>query len=105
RPLARRHYRGTEVPLGGPLVDARTPLLFNEDVIISLARPTAADPVWVVDGDADELLFVQEGAGTVLTPLGSLRYERLDYVVLPKGLPHRVVPDEGVDHLILSVHG
>lgn len=105
RPLARRHYRGLQVPEGGPAVDARTPLLFNADLVIAMARPTEPDPVWVVDGEADELVFVQEGTGTVRTPLGDLRYEPLDYVCLPKGVPHRILPDPGVPQVLLCTLG
>lgn len=97
RPLARRHYVTPDMPrTGGAPVDARTPILFNEDVIISMAFPDQPDPVWVNNGDADEILFVYEGTGTLQTPFGDLRYEPYDYVCIPKGVLHRLLPDEGV---------
>ncbi|HXU62251.1 MAG TPA: homogentisate 1,2-dioxygenase, partial [Polyangia bacterium] len=40
RPLARRHYRSQELGRrGGPAIDARVPLLFNDDVVLSVLRP------------------------------------------------------------------
>ncbi len=96
RPLARRHVRTQDLaPRGGAPVDARVPLLFNEDLVLSLATPDAPDPVYVSNGDADELLFVAEGGGLLRCPLGDLRLERDDYVYVPRGLLHRVVPDAG----------
>jgi homogentisate 1,2-dioxygenase len=76
-------------------VDARVPLLFNGDVVLSLATPSAPDPVYVRNGDADELWFVQEGGGVLRSPLGDLAFERDDYVYVPRGLLHRVLPGDG----------
>lgn len=95
RPLARRHYRSQELPRrGGPAVDARTPLLFNDDVVISVAHPDEPDPVYFANGDGDDLYFVLEGGGVLRSPLGDLRFEARDYVCVPKGVIHRFVPDD-----------
>lgn len=102
--LARRHYLTQSAsPSGGPAVDARRPLVFNDDVVVSLVQPDADDPVYVSNGDADELLFIHEGSGTVRTPFGDLRYEPLDYVGIPKGVIHRILPDAGVPQRWLSI--
>ena len=61
----------------------------------ALATPDAADPVYFSNGDGDELFFVFEGGGVLRSPLGDLRFERDDYVYVPKGLLHRFVPDAG----------
>jgi homogentisate 1,2-dioxygenase len=96
RPLAKRHYRTQALPAraGAPL-ESRVPLLFNEDVVLSVAQPSAPDPVLFADGDADTLLFIREGGGTLLSALGELRFTREDYVIIPRGLPHRLVPEPG----------
>lgn len=94
RPLAKRHYRSQDLPRrGGPAVDCRVPLLFNDDVVIGIAEPDAADPVYFANADADELFFVFQGGGVLRTMLGDLRFEQDDYVVVPKGLFHRFIPD------------
>ena len=96
RSLLKRHYRTQDLaPRGGPPVDARLPLLFNQDVVLALVTPTAEDPVYSSNGDGDELLFVFEGGGLLRSPMGDLRFERDDYVFVPKGLLHRLVPDAG----------
>jgi homogentisate 1,2-dioxygenase len=96
RRLARRHYRTPDLaPAAGPALDARTPLLWSEDLTLGLATPTAEDPAYFRNGDADELFFVQEGGGTLVTPLGDLSFGADDYLLVPRGLLHRFVPTGG----------
>ncbi len=108
RSLAKRHYRSQDLPKkGGPAIDARVPLLFNADLTLSVSHPSEPDPVYFVNGDADELHYVFEGGGTLRTPLGDVRFDRDDYVFVPKGIAHRFLPDEGVAQYWLSMecHG
>jgi homogentisate 1,2-dioxygenase len=96
RPLAKRHYRTQSLAAkGGPPVDARVPLLFNADLTLSLVTPDAPDPVYFSNGDGDDLLHVAEGGGLLRCPLGDLRFEAGDYLYVPRGLLHRLVPDPG----------
>jgi homogentisate 1,2-dioxygenase len=95
RRLARRHYRAGEPSVPGGAVDARTTLLWNDDLSVGLVTPTEADPVYFQNGDADELFFVQAGGGLLRTALGDLRFGVDDYVLLPRGLLHRFIPDPG----------
>ena len=96
RPIAKRHYRTQELaPAGGAPVDARVPLLFSEDVVLGMVTPSAPDPVYVANGDGDDLYYAFEGGGTLRTPLGDLRFEKDDYLYVPRGLLHRLLPDPG----------
>ena len=95
RRLARRHYRAGDLAAAGPAVDARTPLLWNDDLTVGMVTPTEADPVYLQNGDADELFFVFEGGGVLRTALGDLRFGVDDYLLLPRGLLHRFLPDPG----------
>ena len=70
--------------------------MFNDDLVVSVCKPTAADPVYFANGDGDDLYFVLEGSGTVRTLLGDLRFGPNDYVCVPRGVLHRFVPDEDV---------
>jgi homogentisate 1,2-dioxygenase len=99
RPLARRHYRSQDLPRrGGAPVDARVPLLFNDDVVLGVLHPDAPDPVYVANGDGDDLFFILDGGGTLRTPLGDVAFEKNDYVFVPKGLLHRFIPEAGPQH-------
>jgi homogentisate 1,2-dioxygenase len=88
---------------GGPAVDARVPLLFNEDVVVSVLHPSEADPVYFINADGDDLYFVFEGSGVVRSVLGDLRFEQNDYVCVPRGVLHRLLPDAGVPQYWLSI--
>ena len=96
RPLAKRHYRTQDLPAaGGPPIDARRRLLVGPDVTIGMITPDAEDPVYFADGDGDELLFAFQGGGLLRCPLGDLRFGAGDYVFVPRGLLHRILPDPG----------
>ena len=95
RPLARRHYRSQELPRrGGAPLDARVPLLFNQDVVLSVLRPDEPDPTYFANGDADDLFFILEGGGLLRSALGDVPFQAGDYLFVPRGLVHRFVPDD-----------
>ena len=88
-PLKRRLFQSDRVPEGGQLLDARTPMLFNADVVVLLARPTQTDDAYFANGDGDELWFVQEGAARLESPCGWLDVQVGDYVAVPRSMIHR----------------
>ncbi len=103
-PLTKRHYRTFSLPArSGAAINLRTPLLFNNDVVISMVCPDQPCPVYLTNADGDDLFYIQEGAGTLRSLLGDLRFAAGDYVFVPKGLLHRFVPDAGVTQRWLSI--
>ncbi|MCK6503594.1 homogentisate 1,2-dioxygenase [Myxococcota bacterium] len=102
--LRKRHFKTQDLPpTGGAPVDARTPLLFNEDVVLSVLHPDQPDPVYVNNGDADDLLYIFQGSGLLRSVLGDLRFSQDDYVYIPRGLVYRLIPDPGVPQYWLSI--
>ncbi len=96
RPLAKRHYLTQSLPRrGGSQLDGRVALLCNDDLTLGVVHPDAPDPVYAVNADADELLYIHEGGGVLLSPVGELRFAQGDYVCIPSGMIHRIVPDAG----------
>jgi homogentisate 1,2-dioxygenase len=94
KPLTKRHYKSQELKNnGGPALAARIPLLFNDDVTLSVLKPTESDPVYFANGDADDLFYIFRGRGQLCTPLGDLDFCEGDYVFVPRGLMHRMSPD------------
>jgi homogentisate 1,2-dioxygenase len=94
RGLTRHHFKTFEQrQRGGPALDARVPLLENDDLVLSVLAPDSEDPAYFVNADSDELLFIREGGGVLKTQLGELRFRANDYLCLPRGLLHRFVPD------------
>ncbi len=107
RPLARRHYRtavakAAQAPRTAA-IDGRVPLLFNEDVVLSVLFPDAPDPVYLSNGDGDDLYYVHAGGGVLRSLLGDLPFAAGDYVFVPRGLLHRFLPEAGLAQHWLSV--
>ncbi|HUP25147.1 MAG TPA: homogentisate 1,2-dioxygenase, partial [Thermoanaerobaculia bacterium] len=106
-PLRHRHLRTAAVPAGGDAVEGRVPILGNQDVVLSLVRPTKAMDYWYRFAHGDEVLFVHDGTGVLECQYGVLHYRPGDYLVLPTGVLWRLVPDEGVEQrlLVIEAHG
>ncbi|HSS00688.1 MAG TPA: homogentisate 1,2-dioxygenase [Kofleriaceae bacterium] len=106
RELAKRHYKTAAMArTGGPQIDVRVPLLFNDDVIAGVAFPSAEDPLYIADGDADQLIYVHEGGGVLRSLLGDVAFAQGDYVFVPRGLLHRFVPAGPQHWLWFSLNG
>jgi homogentisate 1,2-dioxygenase len=102
--LAKRHYRTSELQRRAAVpLDSRVPLLFNQDLTIGVLRPSVADPIYFSNGDADDLYFVLKGSGLLRSALGDLSFSAGDYVIVPRGIVHRWLPDSGVDQYWLSI--
>ncbi len=101
-----RHLRTHELVCGPSAVKDRVPLVFNQDVAMSLARPRSADAFFYRNAKADELIYVTRGSGRLESQFGSLEYRPGDYLVIPRSIIHRLVPD-GSDqiHLIIESRG
>lgn len=96
--LLRRHYLtdALAADAGGPPIAARRPLLVSDDVVIAVVAPTVDDPVYVDNGDGDDLYYIHEGGGTLRTLLGDVAFGAQDYVFVPRGLTHRFLLTPGL---------
>ena len=105
--LRMRHLRTHRLEYGGssPVKD-RALLLFNGDLSLALSRPTAADSFHYRNGQADEIVYVTRGSGVLESQFGNLPYRQGDYLVIPRGIIHRLVPggDEQI-HLVIESRG
>lgn len=94
RPLTRRHYKSFELPAeGGAPINARVPILFNADVVVSILRPSEDDPTYLANVDGDDLFYIHQGGGVLRSQFGDLRFGPRDYVCVPRGVKARFVLD------------
>ncbi|MGH2459736.1 MAG: homogentisate 1,2-dioxygenase [Chloroflexota bacterium] len=84
------HLRTANLKGGGNSVDGRIPLLFNDQVTISLAVATDPQSYFHKNGTRDELLFIHEGAGVLATQLGEIAFQPGDYLYVPRGTVNQV---------------
>ena len=109
-PLRNRHFQtgslvGVTPAAERSAIDARTPLLGNGDMVISLAdfdRPTES---FYRNAGGDELLFIHAGAGTLESPFGDLLYRAHDYLIIPSGTTYRLQPSEPTRTIVYESTG
>jgi homogentisate 1,2-dioxygenase len=89
--LQHRCFEGFNIKPGGDFLQSRIPVLVNSDCHIVLAAPMyGTGNYFYKNTDADEMIFVHEGSGTVLTQYGELTFGYGDYIVLPRGTIYQI---------------
>ena len=101
--LSHRHLKSANVTAGGDGISARIPLLANDDICISVARPTAPMPYWYRFAEGDEIIFIHAGQGVLESQFGLIHYRRGDYLIIPAGVLWRLVPDRSVGQRLLMI--
>lgn len=90
--LKHRSFKGFNVKPEADYLKSRKIVLFNNDLQMSLAAPQNGleENTFYKNADADEVLFVHEGTGTVKTQYGQLPFEYGDYIVIPRGTIYQI---------------
>ena len=84
--LSHRSLKGFDIAPVGDYLESRKPVLVNNDCKIILAAPMeSTEKYFYKNADADEILFIHEGSGTLKTMYGNLPFEYGDYLVIPRG--------------------
>ena len=99
--LRHRHFLTSKVKSGGSATLDRIPLLFNQDVAMLYGEPDHDDDFAYRNAQADEVVYVSEGTGTLETVFGNLPYRQGDYLVIHRGIAYRFRMDPGVKHKLL----
>jgi homogentisate 1,2-dioxygenase len=86
RNMQHRSYLTFNIEAADDYIASRKVLLLNSDISIGVAAPTrGTDDYYFKNSDADEVLFIHEGSGTLLTIYGNIDFEYGDYLVIPRG--------------------
>jgi len=89
--LKHRSFEGFRVAPTNDFLESRKAILVNNDCHISLAAPRESmRDYFYKNADADELLFVHEGKGKLLTQYGELAFGYGDYLLIPRGTIYQV---------------
>ena len=89
--MASKMLDGFAVKPKKDFLDARTTVLFNSDVHISLAAPQESmTDYFYKNADADEVIFVHKGEGVLRTFLGNLEFGYGDYLLIPRGMIYQI---------------
>lgn len=83
--------KGFEIKPADDFLDSRQVLLFNNDLWIGLAAPKKSlKNYFYKNADADEILFIHKGKGTLRTFMGNIKFEYGDYLIIPRGMIYQV---------------
>jgi homogentisate 1,2-dioxygenase len=89
--LQHRCFEGFNIKPVKDFLQSRIPILVNSDCHIVLAAPQQSmTDYFYKNTDADEMIFVHEGSGTVHTQYGELPFSYGDYIILPRGTIYQI---------------
>jgi len=100
--LCHRSYTGFDVKPTADYLESRIPVLINNDLHIVLASPTESlTDYFYKNADADEMIFVHEGSGTLRTMYGRIPFEYGDYLIIPRGTIYQIEFDTKDNRLFI----
>lgn len=101
--LTARMLRGFNVAPQDDFLDSRTALLINSDVHIGVAAPRESmQSYFYKNTDADEMLFIHQGTGTLRTFLGNIKFEYGDYLIIPRGMIYQIEFDTTENRILYA---
>lgn len=79
-------FKGFSLKPENDFLDSRKTIFVNNDLHIGLAAPKSfSKDYFYKNGDADEMLFIHVGSGTLRTNYGNIPFKYGDYLIIPKG--------------------
>lgn len=93
---------GFKVQPTDDFLDSRKTLLFNNDCSIVLAAPKhSLTDYFYKNADADEMIFIHKGSGTLRTFMGNIPFEYGDYLIVPRGMIYQIQFDTEDNRLLI----
>lgn len=100
--LKHRSLQGFQIAPEADYIKSRKPVLVNDECKLVLAAPTESmEDYFFKNADADEIIFIHEGTGTLRTMYGNLKFEYGDYLVIPRGTVYQLEFDNSNNRLLI----
>ena len=100
--LSALSFKGFSLPPADDYLDSRTTLFVNNDLHVGLAAPRhSMTDYFFKNADADEMIFVHEGSGTLKTMYGQVPFEYGDYLIIPRGTIYQLEFDQTDNRLLI----
>lgn len=101
--LRQTHLNTSKVTTTGEdYLDARKVLLMNADCAISICSPRKRTmDYFYKNAEGDEVLYVHDGKGTLISPFGKLELRQGDYIVIPRTVIYKLEFEEGPLRLLI----
>ena len=89
--IISRKLTGFDISPENDFLEARKPLMVNQDIVIGMMAPTGSlKDYFYKNTDADELLFIHKGSGILQTFLGNIAFGKGDYLLVPRGVIYQI---------------
>lgn len=100
--LKHTSLKGLQVKPKADYLESRVPVLVNQDLHISLAAPMESmKDYFYKNSQADEVIFIHEGSGKLLTGYGEIPFKYGDYLVIPRGVIYQLEFDSSDNRLFI----
>lgn len=100
--LRHRSFQGFRIKPIADFLESRQPVLVNNDCHIVLAATMGSmRDYFYKNADADELIFVHEGGGTLKTQYGQIDFGYGDYLLIPRGTIYQIVFSAEANRLLI----
>ena len=101
--LTSRLLIGFDVEPQNDFLESRVPLLVNNDVHVGCAAPkTSQRDYFYKNADADEMLFIHIGSGTLRTFVGNISFVPGDYLIIPRGMIYQIEFDSEDNRILYA---
>ena len=101
--ITSRKLMSYDVAAQDDFLDSRVTLLVNSDVHIGVAAPRKSlTEYFYKNADADEMLFIHKGTGTLRTLVGNIKFEYGDYLIIPRGMIYQITFDSEDNRILYA---
>jgi homogentisate 1,2-dioxygenase len=106
QPALRHHHLKTKgLARSGDPITGRVVMMGNGDVSLARCRPARPQEELFRNADADEVIFVHGGRGTLHSMFGPLPFREFDYIVIPRCTTYRLEFDAASQPDLLVIEG
>lgn len=103
RSVKSRKLIGFNVAPEDDFLESRKTLMVNNDIQIGVAAPRQSlTSYFYKNADADEMLFIHKGTGTLRTFLGNIPFEYGDYLIIPRGMIYQIEFDSEDNRILFA---
>lgn len=103
RNITSRKLIGFNVEPQDDFLDSRKHMLVNNDIHIGVAAPRKSmESYFYKNADADEMLFIHKGTGTLRTFMGNIKFEYGDYLIIPRGMIYQIEFDSEDNRILFA---
>ncbi len=102
RMLKHRSFEGFNIKPVNDFLKSRIPILVNNDCHVVLAAPQQSmTDYFYKNADGDEIIFIHEGSGKLLSQYGELAFSYGDYLVIPRGTIYQITFNDSNNRLLI----